>query len=281
MACNDPPYCLGTGGFCQCNCGCCPPCNIITEITYKFVCGTSNEIPDPPQASPCNVTWNDLCQVGIVNTCVEVTCDLDADCNCYGDVSYKCLSGTWVLQSSSCQSPCIPEEASWFYSCTGANEGEVKALNCTCEPSLSSFYDITVSFDGCGLYPASPCTDTTCGKCITYIVVGNGTITADPDITVNCTESVSRTIGVRINGQTSLEVNDCDEIEITDYCDFNKCCPCCSHPYSKTVLAEHCGGTTYDFCDCLANNNFTKKRMLVHSLKRSILSRIKKVHYKP
>lgn len=38
MACN-PPYCLGTGGWCGCNCNCCPPCPCCTSYTYIYRCG--------------------------------------------------------------------------------------------------------------------------------------------------------------------------------------------------------------------------------------------------
>ena len=33
MACN-PPYCNATGGWCGCNCGCCPPCPCYTSFTW-------------------------------------------------------------------------------------------------------------------------------------------------------------------------------------------------------------------------------------------------------
>ena len=184
-----------------------------------------------------------------------------------------------LFRSNTCEAPCIPEQASWYYSCSEGNEGEEKALNCTCPFSFSSYYDITVSFDGCGLYPISPCEDTTCGKCLTFKVVGKGTITIDPDITVTCTEGNTRTIGMRVNGETSLEVVDCDEITITPYYDCNKCCSCCGFPFTKTVLAEYCGGSTCDFCSNITPN--FRKYLLAKSLKRSIFSRIKKVHYKP
>jgi hypothetical protein len=39
MAC-VPPYCLGTGGWCGCNCKCCPPSPCYSSWTYTYECGT-------------------------------------------------------------------------------------------------------------------------------------------------------------------------------------------------------------------------------------------------
>jgi len=46
MACN-PPYCLGTGSYCGCNCKCCPPCPCYTSWTYVYLCGTSSSVYPP------------------------------------------------------------------------------------------------------------------------------------------------------------------------------------------------------------------------------------------
>ncbi len=54
MACN-PPYCLGTGGFCNCNCYCCPPTPCYTSWTYTYLCGTSSGYWD------ANVTPDESC----------------------------------------------------------------------------------------------------------------------------------------------------------------------------------------------------------------------------
>lgn len=35
-----PPYCLGTGGWCGCNCKCCPPSPCYATYTYVYDCGT-------------------------------------------------------------------------------------------------------------------------------------------------------------------------------------------------------------------------------------------------
>lgn len=46
MVCN-PPFERGTGGWCGCNCGCCPPCPCYIQIVYRFLCGSSNiEYPE-------------------------------------------------------------------------------------------------------------------------------------------------------------------------------------------------------------------------------------------
>lgn len=42
MACN-PPFCHGSGGWCDCSCGCCPPDDCGT-ITIAFKCGTPSDI---------------------------------------------------------------------------------------------------------------------------------------------------------------------------------------------------------------------------------------------
>ena len=39
MACT-PPLCNGTGGWCGCNCNCCPPSGCCTTVTQEFKCGT-------------------------------------------------------------------------------------------------------------------------------------------------------------------------------------------------------------------------------------------------
>lgn len=39
MACT-PPLCYGTGGWCGCNCQCCPPSGCCTSVTQQFQCGT-------------------------------------------------------------------------------------------------------------------------------------------------------------------------------------------------------------------------------------------------
>ncbi len=55
----QPPYCHGTGGFCGCNCKCCPPpcCPV---IAVYFDCG-STQSPDNPQGCPPSVSlWEDL-----------------------------------------------------------------------------------------------------------------------------------------------------------------------------------------------------------------------------
>lgn len=46
MTCNGP-FKRGTGEFCGCKCGCCPPCPCYTKLTYTYACGSSNELyPD-------------------------------------------------------------------------------------------------------------------------------------------------------------------------------------------------------------------------------------------
>ena len=40
MACN-PPYCLGSGSWCACNCKCCPPSPCYASWKYTYECGTA------------------------------------------------------------------------------------------------------------------------------------------------------------------------------------------------------------------------------------------------
>ena len=35
----EPPYPCGTGGFCDCTCGCCPPCPCYDNIDIKYPYG--------------------------------------------------------------------------------------------------------------------------------------------------------------------------------------------------------------------------------------------------
>lgn len=42
MGCT-PPYCMGTGSWCGCNCRCCPPEPCYTSWTYVYLCGSSSE----------------------------------------------------------------------------------------------------------------------------------------------------------------------------------------------------------------------------------------------
>lgn len=39
MANCNPPYCMGTGSWCNCNCNCCPPDPCYTKWTYVYKCG--------------------------------------------------------------------------------------------------------------------------------------------------------------------------------------------------------------------------------------------------
>lgn len=50
MACT-PPYCLGTGDYCGCNCKCCPPNPCYTSWTYIYLCGSS--ISEYPAGCDC------------------------------------------------------------------------------------------------------------------------------------------------------------------------------------------------------------------------------------
>lgn len=58
MPCDSPPYCHGTGGWCDCNCRCCPPDPCCSSITVRFECGTTQgswDGPPPNNGCPCGV----------------------------------------------------------------------------------------------------------------------------------------------------------------------------------------------------------------------------------
>lgn len=265
MAC-EPPFCLGTGGWCGCNCGCCPPCNVITEITYKEFCG--NAALGEEYTPPCYVEYVPYCIPDVVAECLYVDYE---GCDC-GTATWDCnTSGDWTIVTNNCSESCVPVKPS------GSCDTPV-TTNCKCQATASNDYDIKITFDGCGLYPRYPCTDTISVKCFTFTAVGNGTITVDPDITIYCENGQESTIGYRVNGVTSLSVNDCDEVTVTRVWEGSICCPCCPDNPTKTVLSNYCGGTTYDFCDTSIS---MRAKILKRQLKSKILSRIKKVHYKP
>lgn len=49
-----PPFCMGTGGFCNCNCNCCPPDPCWDAWTYIFHCGTPYASWEGPDNQGCD-----------------------------------------------------------------------------------------------------------------------------------------------------------------------------------------------------------------------------------
>ena len=56
MACT-PPLCNGTGGWCGCNCQCCPPVGCCTQVNQTWECGTGTGAWEgPPPNNGCDCT---------------------------------------------------------------------------------------------------------------------------------------------------------------------------------------------------------------------------------
>lgn len=228
-SCN-PPFCLGTGGWCGCNCGCCPPCPVYKRIKYSLYCG-GLEAPAPP----CQADFIDPCSGNPVN-CVDTI-----DCS---TPSFRNTSGNEV-------------EAQAGYTCE--------------QDSSSDNIELILDFDGCGVAGAN------CGKGLDFVVVGEGTVTTNGRIGVNCT-NYSSTAYLTLNGvENSLAVEDCDVLTVALNWFGDICCGCCLVNI-YTEESDYCGGEILGYCDpCLSYRARAAKR----NLKRSVLSRMKKVHYKP
>ena len=215
-SCN-PPFCLGTGGWCGCNCGCCPPCPVYQNIRYSLFCGGL----DAP-APPCEASWIDPCS-GLALDCID-----SIDCS--------------------------------------------KPPGYTCEQDSSSDnIELTLDFDGCGVAGAN------CGKGFDFVIVGQGTVTTNGRVAVDCTNYSSEAY-LTLNGvEDSLEVEDCDVLTVRLNWLGDICCGCClDNIYTKE--SDYCGGEILGYCDpCLSYRARAAKR----NLKRSVLSRMKKVHYRP
>ena len=142
-----------------------------------------------------------------------------------------------------------------------------------CDPqSGTDQIELILDFDGCGIVGSAPC-----GKATEFIVVGKGTITTNGRQSVNCTDYGS-TIYATLNGvEDSLEVEDCDTVNVDFVWFGDECCPCCLYGIAS-VESDYCGGAAIAQCDsCLTY----KARSLKNNLKRNVLSRMKKVHYRP
>jgi hypothetical protein len=275
----EPPFCLGTGGWCGCNCGCIPPCPVYTELAYKFPCGNILEMPiGDYYIQACTQSGYSYCPIEDVIMpfdCAVIVGSCEGSCSGFDE--YLCTSGGWVKTLSGCTSPCRSNDPALYYTCDSESIGAVVEMDCTCPATVTDYYDIKVSFDGCGLYPNA--IEPNCGKVGSFKVVGKGTITSDGPITITCSEGGESQLNLLFNGETSLEVEDCDEVEITIDWSGDPCCPCCGSGVMKTTEAEYCGSTITDYCDtCITS--LIAKRKRIH-LKNSVLSRIKKVHYKP
>ena len=283
----EPPFCLGTGGWCGCNCGCIPPCSVYTELTFKVPCGNWYQGETPAWdylIEPCGMNYYAYCPPDEVfkppvecGVTVDDPCAVASGGPCTGFDEYECTSGGWVKTYSGCTSPCRSNDPATYYTCNSESIGSRVEMDCTCPYTNVDFYDLTASFDGCGLYPQY---ENTCGKTTAFTVVGSGTITSSGPVTIYCNEGGESTIQLLFNGETSLEVVDCDTVTITIDWSGDPCCPCClGGYYMKSTEAEYCGGTITDFCDTCVASIIAKRKKI--RLKNSIMSRIKKVHYKP
>lgn len=167
-------------------------------------------------------------------------------------------------------------QVEWIDPCSGNPIACVDPIDCaeggTCDPrSGGDNIELILEFDGCGLAASN------CGKSTEFVVVGEGTITTNGRVGVDCGD-YSSTMYLTLNGQeNSLAVEDCDTVNVVFNWFGNACCGCClDNIYTEESL--YCGGEILGYCDpCLSYRARAAKR----SLKRSVLSRMKKVHYRP
>lgn len=116
MACNNGPYCLSTGGFCGCNCGCCPPCPCYTKFKYKILHGT----PNPDLQTSCD----QVCVGGKPNILIV----------CAPQPLFRKNTNQVTKQDG----------------CTGLNPSDPAYPNDQLYPD--AFTEIELTFDGCCMY---------------------------------------------------------------------------------------------------------------------------------
>jgi hypothetical protein len=253
MACT-PPFCLGTGGWCGCNCGCCPPCPVYTEITTKWWCGSSpievgdpcnNGLPGviiicdaplpPPLRNPTNIEIPDL-----PDSSVE---SLQAG-NLKVEVHRKSGPPRGFKKT--------PEEAAVLRS----------QADFECDPFLGPAgpYTVSFAFDGCGLAGSYP----------NFTAVGSGLMTMSTASTI-----CGPLVGLANGFSSSIELEDCDSVVISFNSPQEVCCNCCLVLTAYTI-ADYCGGGTVDPCNPSFRITNSKTGKAVRTNRYALLNKIKK-----
>ena len=309
MACT-PPFCLGTGGWCGCNCGCCPPCPAYKYIEYKWVCGSGPlEIVDPCATQAFRKADNGIQQavkkdentIQAQAFATVVICDLVV----FMDPSkaQEALEGATDIPSPDqpivaasttitpaelsivpAQSPISPQiEVAKIPLPNGSisikrdsNKSTKKTKIVREEPQLQAQIG---AGDPC--VPFYPPVSTSIGLSYSgcglvgsgynFIAVGSGTLF------ISLTPTQCGNLVGLANGQSSsIELQDCDSVVISFTGTFtDPCCFCCASQIIYT-LADHCGGGTVDPCNPTFRITNSKTGKVVKTSRYALLNKVKK-----
>jgi len=193
---------------------------------------------------------------------------------------YKCGTGGWCGCSCGCclLCPCYTEV---IYHVEISNIPGAPTQFCNIIDPFTT--DITITFDGCFLYSAQ-LYDIGFGYFTTF---GSGTVTIDPVAIddFSCSKSGACTVTTCLYlpeesyfftepESFSFSVEDCTEFSFNIGCS-SFCEPCCyisGVDTTDSTLIGQCQGAT---------PMLSRKKIMKQRIKNTILSRIKKVHYKP
>lgn len=240
----DCPEALGSGGWCGCDCYCCPPCPCYETLRATIKPGTKTSnwiVPPGPPGQGCD--------------CESYTplrsAELPSLENKFPEFNYD-PKDDFVFSIK--ENEYIDENGDVVYAL---------ATGCSipCEPA-----DIAVDFSGCCMYNAETTTSPT-GVTFTFIAVKQGTVSVTAPETSGCGE-----ITVTINGQTtkSLSVNDCTNVTISviaktpaDADEYTQqCCEFCSEEGSMSLLA-----------DCAKSTPIFLKKNITTGLKKTYINK--------
>ncbi len=196
----QPPYCHGTGGFCGCNCNCCPPpcCPV---ISVYFDCGTPYN--DPDNLAGCHFDAMPFATTAWDN--LEIQPQVSPDLPNFSDTPIFSENGDFTLGCGSvpcsipCSTVCVEVECGGF------------GMPCCCLELLDGkIYSV-----GNG-YVTAPTTIDVGGCGIAYVYL-NG---SPPPIFVNdCEEIVVTISGFTVAFGSCPCPCRCEQIDI-------KCSPC-------------------------------------------------------
>jgi hypothetical protein len=209
MVCK-PPYYMGTGGYCGCNCKCCPPL-CYKKWTYVYLCGTNN------------TQWQ-----GIGNA---------QGCDCPSGASFalplKENKFTKNLPSLEIDFPDFeyPQLETFSFDLDEEENSKQKvsalALNSACTIPCTTV-TITVTTTGCCLY----------GSGFSFNAVNSGIISIS-----GCLDTCGEPFGCSINGNgTSTFVGDGGAIDVIISPPSSYCCSCCLISSYGTPLNQNPNG---------------------------------------
>ena len=233
MTCT-PPLCHGTGGWCGCNCNCCPPNPCYTSWTYIYLCGTDTGSWDgPPPNAGCD--------------CANITISP------IGNSPFR--APALSVDFPEFEYPKILEEKGYVFGLEeipNISSGYVFALDTQSCSIPCETVTVTLSFTGCCMY----------GSDFSFDAVGSGTVSISCD-----SSSVCGPFSCSVNGSSSAYVSNCDPISVSIVPTVESCCGCCLVSSKGNLLSTH-------FALAYKHRNVTTGIQKHYINKQAILNRI-------